>query len=46
MELEDADFIEMVNELKLDYDENDLRQVEKEVTSKLKRSGNIRPKDL
>lgn len=33
LQLEDLDFIEMVNELKLDYDEADLREIEREVTS-------------
>ena len=33
MELEDLDFMKMVNELKIDYDESDLRDIEKEVTS-------------
>jgi hypothetical protein len=37
MELEDADFIKMVNELKIDYDEIDLREIEKEVLSKMNR---------
>ena len=37
MELEDADFMTMVDELKLDYDEIDLREVEKEVMSKMRR---------
>jgi len=36
MELEDADFIKMVEELKLDYDEVDLKEIEKEVSSKFK----------
>ena len=35
MELEDADFIKMVEELRIDYDELDLKEVEKEVKSKL-----------
>ena len=35
MELEDADFIKMVEELRLDYDELDLKEVEKEVKSKM-----------
>jgi hypothetical protein len=35
MELEDLDFIEMVNEMKIDYDEGDLKEIEKEVTSNL-----------
>ena len=33
LQLEDVDFIEMVNELKIDYDEADLKEVEREVTS-------------
>jgi hypothetical protein len=33
LELEDTDFIEMVNELKIDYDEKDLKEIEREVTS-------------
>ena len=39
MELEDADFIEMVDEMKIDYDEQDLKEIEREVTSQLSRSG-------
>jgi hypothetical protein len=39
MELEDSDFIKMVDEMKIDYDENDLKQIEREVSSQLKRSG-------
>ena len=35
MDLEDADFIKMVEELRIDYDELDLKEVEKEVKSKL-----------
>lgn len=31
MELEDAEFIQTVEELKLDYDEVDLQEVEKEI---------------
>ena len=31
MELEDADFIKMVEELNIEYDESDLREVEREV---------------
>ena len=38
MELEDADFIKMVDEMKIDYDEYDLKEIEKQVTSKLSRS--------
>ena len=38
MELEDADFIKMVDEMKIDYDVQDLKQVEREVTTQLKRS--------
>ena len=33
MELEDSDFIKMVDEIKIDYDEYDLKQIEKQVTS-------------
>ena len=36
MELEDADFIKMVEDMKLDYDEVDLKEIEKEVFSKFK----------
>ena len=36
MELEDGDFIKMVDELKIDYDEIDLREIEKDVISKMK----------
>ena len=39
MELEDSDFIAMVDEMKIDYDEYDLKQVEKSVTSQIKRTG-------
>lgn len=35
LELEDLDFIKMVDELKIDYDEADLREVEREVTTQL-----------
>ena len=35
MELEDADFVSMVDELNLDYDEYDLKEVEAEVSSKV-----------
>ena len=41
LELEDVDFIEMVNELKIDYDEQDLREIEREVTSQLSRINQI-----
>ena len=37
MELEDTDFIEMVNELKIDYDEDDLKEIEREVTTQMSR---------
>lgn len=37
IELEDYDFLKMVDELKIDYDENDLREIEKEVNSQLAR---------
>lgn len=33
MELEDSDFIKMVDEMKIDYDEYDLKQIERQVTS-------------
>ena len=36
--MEDTDFIDMVNELKIDYDERDLREIEREVTSQMSRS--------
>lgn len=39
MELEDSDFIKMVDEMKIDYDEYDLKQVERQVSSKLDRRG-------
>lgn len=29
LELEDADFMEMVNEMKIDYDEQDLQEIER-----------------
>ena len=35
MELEDADFVSMVDELNLDYDEYDLKEVEADVSSKV-----------
>ena len=37
LELEDVDFIEMVNELKIDYDEDDLKEIEREVSSQIGR---------
>ena len=33
LELEDLDFIKMVDEMKIDYDEVDLREIEKSVTN-------------
>lgn len=39
MELEDSDFIKMVDEMKIDYDEQDLKTIEREVTSQLNRNG-------
>ena len=39
MELEDSDFITMVDEMKIDYDEGDLKQIEEQVTSKIDRTG-------
>ena len=38
LELEDADFIKMVDELKIDYDEHDLKEIEKEVKSKISKA--------
>ena len=38
LELEDADFIKMVDELKIDYDELDLKEIEKEVKSKMSKA--------
>ena len=35
LELEDGDFIKMVDDLKIDYDELDLKEIEKEVKSKI-----------
>ena len=37
LQLEDVDFIKMVEELKLDFDEVDLRDVEKQISSKVSR---------
>jgi hypothetical protein len=37
LELEDVDFIEMVNELQIDYDEGDLKEIEREITSQVAR---------
>lgn len=34
LELEDVDFLKMVDELKIDYDEMDLREVERNVQSR------------
>ena len=39
MELEDSDFITMVDEMKIDYDEGDLKQIETQVTSTMERTG-------
>lgn len=39
MELEDSDFIKMVDEMKIDYDEYDLKQIERQVQSSMNRSG-------
>jgi hypothetical protein len=38
MELEDADFVKMVSELEIDYDENDLRESVNPIKSKLRRT--------
>jgi hypothetical protein len=35
MELEDADFIKMVDELKVDYDDVDLREMERNLETKM-----------
>jgi hypothetical protein len=35
MELEDADFIKMVDELKVDYDDVDLREIERSLETKM-----------
>ena len=37
MELEDSDFIKMVDEMRIDYDEEDLKQVEREVSTRMSR---------
>eukprot|EP00347_Sterkiella_histriomuscorum_P002938 403366214 len=37
LELEDLDFINMVNDLNIDYDETDLQALEKEIQSKVQR---------
>lgn len=37
MEVEDADFIKMVDDLQIDYDEADLREIERDVNTRLKR---------
>ena len=39
MELEDSDFIKMVDEMKIDYDEQDLKEIERDVSSQLNRTG-------
>ena len=35
LEMEDLDFIKMVDDLKLDFDEVDLKDVEKQISSKV-----------
>lgn len=35
MELEDADFIKMLDELKVDYDDVDLREMERNLETKM-----------
>lgn len=35
LELEDLDFINMVNDLNIDYDEKDLQILEREISSKV-----------
>ena len=39
MELEDSDFVKMVDDFKIDYDEYDLKQIEKQVMSSMDRKG-------
>ena len=36
VELEDLDFMDMVSELKLDYDESDLRELERQLTTQIR----------
>lgn len=43
LQLEDADFINMVNDLNIDYDEEDLKEIEKEVTMSIGRLNNTGP---
>ena len=38
MELEDCEFIEMVEDLKLDYDDTDLGELEQELSTKMQRA--------
>lgn len=40
LELEDLDFMKMVNDLRLDYNEADLNDIEKEITSQIRRAQN------
>ena len=35
LQLEDLDFVKMVDDLKLEFDEGDLREIEKQVSSRL-----------
>jgi len=37
MELEDADFVKMVSELEIEYDENDLREFHQPIKSKMRK---------
>ena len=37
LELEDLDFIKMVDELKIDYDEADLREIEQEIATQIQK---------
>ncbi len=41
LELEDVDFMNMVDELKIDYDEQDLKEIEKTVTSQMRKISNL-----
>ena len=36
VELEDLDFMDMVSELKLDYDDSDLRELERQLTTQIR----------
>mmetsp|Transcript_37612 Transcript_37612/g.27727 ORF Transcript_37612/g.27727 Transcript_37612/m.27727 type:complete len:100 (+) Transcript_37612:242-541(+) len=42
IELEDIDFMKMVSDLNLEYDEQDLREIEKEFTTQLRRMESVK----